>query len=232
MFHTRSGMAALVLALTLLVPAAALAHKVSIFAYVEGKNLVVDAFYSKSNKVNHGQVTVHNAATGEEYARVTTDENGAVTIPIPAKAIAAKADLRLRLVAGEGHQDDTTVSASEFAGLSAIATAQKREPAATAKQPAGKEGNKAANGADVAKSASVPAASPAAAPALDEAALARIVNQAVEQAMDSKLAPVKRLLLQSAERGPGPTEIAGGIGYIVGLFGVAAFIASRRKGGK
>jgi hypothetical protein len=51
----------------------------------------------------------------------------------------------------------------------------------------------------------------------------------VDQAVESKMAPVKRMLLESAEKSPGPTEIIGGIGYIVGLFGVLAFAASRRK---
>jgi len=51
----------------------------------------------------------------------------------------------------------------------------------------------------------------------------------VERAVDARMAPVKRLLLESARQGPGPTEIIGGIGYIVGLFGVAAFLSARRK---
>ena len=72
-------------------------------------------------------------------------------------------------------------------------------------------------------------ASAAPAPQLDEATLTRIVNQAVEQAVESRMAPMKRLLLESAQKGPGPTEIIGGIGYIVGLFGLAAFFSARRK---
>ncbi|HWR04326.1 MAG TPA: hypothetical protein VN419_09945, partial [Humidesulfovibrio sp.] len=110
---------ALCLLFCLLWPAAALAHKVTVFAYVDGPNIVVDAFYSKSNKVNKGTITVKNAASGEEYARAVTDEAGALALPVPAKAVAAKADLRVLLVAGEGHQDEILVKASEFAGLSA-----------------------------------------------------------------------------------------------------------------
>jgi nickel transport protein len=75
----------------------------------------------------------------------------------------------------------------------------------------------------------MPQPTPQLTPQLDEAALTRIVEQAVERAVDSRMAPVKRLLLESARQGPGPTEIVGGIGYIVGLFGVAAFLSARRK---
>jgi len=227
-FSTLLGLTALTLALCLLCPLAALAHKVSVFAYVDGPDIVIDAFYSKSNKVNHGKITVQNAATGEEYLRATTDENGALTIPVPAKAIAAKADLRVLLVAGEGHQNEVLVTASEYAGLMALA-----QPVATAaKAPATAQAapRTAAGPAKPAKAPDLAAQrAPQPAPQLDEAALARIVEQAVERAVDARMAPVKRLLLESARQGPGPTEIIGGIGYIVGLFGVAAFLSARRK---
>lgn len=210
------------------------------FAFVDGPNIVVDAFYSKSNKVNHGKITVQNAASGEVYFTATTDENGALSLPVPPKAIAAKADLRILLVAGEGHQNEVLVTATEFAGLKAPAQAQTKPAAQPETKPVAKTETKAA----APKTASAPAvSSPAAhvapaaqaaqpAPAsqlsqLDEAALTRIV----EQAVDSRMAPVKRLLLESARSGPSLTEIIGGIGYIVGLFGVAAFVAARRKNG-
>jgi nickel transport protein len=95
-------MTALLLALFLLSATAAWAHKVSVFAYVDGQNLVIDAFYSKSNKVRQGKISVQNAASGEVYLAATTDENGALSVPVPPRAIAAKADLRILLVAGEG----------------------------------------------------------------------------------------------------------------------------------
>ncbi len=218
---------ALLLTLCLLPATPAWAHKVSVFAFVDGPNIVIDAFYSKSNKVNHGKITVQNAASGEVYLTATTDENGALTLPVPPKAIAAKADLRILLVAGEGHQNDVLVTAAEFAGLKAPAQAKPASP------PEAKAVAKpAANKPDASKNAAAPAVSAPAAPGpqasqIDEATLTRIV----EQAVDSRMAPVKRLLLESARSGPSLTEIIGGIGYIVGLFGVAAFIAARRKPG-
>lgn len=213
------GLAAFALALCLLWPAAALAHKVSVFAYVDGQNLVIDAFYSKSNKVTHGKITVQNAATGEDYLQATTDENGALTVPVPAKAIVAKADLRILLVAGEGHQNNVLVKASEYAGLTA-----PKQSASPAAKPLAKAETKPTP-ATSPRPADAPATTPQLAAHIDEAALTRIV----EQAVDNRMAPVKRLLMESAKQGPGLTEILGGIGYIVGLFGVAAFLSARRK---
>lgn len=214
--------------LVLVTLASAQAHKVSVFAYVDGPDIVIDAFYSKSNKVNNGAITLMDAVSGEEYLRAATDAKGALVVPVPQKAVEGRRDVRIRLVAGEGHQDEIVVRAEEFAHLQATPKPAKAAAdaapasAAAAPRPGGK--------------AQAPAAGPAAAAArsalnetaLDEAALARLVEQAVDRAVEARLAPVKRLLLESAQKGPGPTEIIGGIGYIVGLFGVAAFVASRR----
>lgn len=55
----------------------------------------------------------------------------------------------------------------------------------------------------------------------------------VEAAIDRKLTPVLRQLRQMNERlnKPSLKDIVGGIGYIVGLVGIAAYIASRRRRG-
>lgn len=54
----------------------------------------------------------------------------------------------------------------------------------------------------------------------------------LDEALDRKLAPlvaeVRRL--RKAQERPGITEILGGIGYIVGLAGLAAYLAYRKKG--
>jgi nickel transport protein len=214
----------------LLLHTGAFAHKVSVFAYVDGPNIVIDAFYSKSNKVVNGKIRICDAATGEEFLHTATDEKGALTVPVPAKAMADAADLRIRLDAGEGHQAETIVKADEYASLrrsraSKPQTAAAPAPAATA--PKGE--SKASAASPQQRSADPPPTGPMPS-SLDEAALSRIVEQAVDKAMEARLAPVKRLLLESAEHGPGLTEVVGGIGYIVGLFGVAAFVASRRGG--
>ena len=81
-------------------------------------------------------------------------------------------------------------------------------------------------------------AAPAAAPQLGQAELEALVERATERAaeraVEKKLAPLRQMLERQAGDGPRMAEIVGGIGYILGLFGVAAFFAARRKekGGK
>jgi len=55
------------------------------------------------------------------------------------------------------------------------------------------------------------------------------IRQAVEKALDAKLDPVIRMLLEARDPGPSVTEVVGGIGYIVGLAGLALFLQDRRR---
>jgi nickel transport protein len=52
----------------------------------------------------------------------------------------------------------------------------------------------------------------------------------VEQALDRKLAPIMHRLV-ALDQGPSLSDIIGGIGYIIGLVGLAAYFNSRRKTG-
>lgn len=192
----------LCLAALLALAAPALAHRVNIFAYVDNGVVKAECFYSKSSRVNHGKVIVTDLVSGAELLRGETDENGAFSFPAPEAARAAKHGLKITLVAGEGHQNETEVAFEEFgAAPAAPASTWVSAPAA----PAGAPAAPAAGG--------------------DQEALARLVEDAVAR----QISPLKRMLAQSQEAGPGPVEIVGGIGYIFGLFGVAAFMASRKK---
>lgn len=56
------------------------------------------------------------------------------------------------------------------------------------------------------------------------------LQAAVARALDAKLAPINRKLAElSADKGVSTRDIIAGIGYILGLFGVYAWAASRRK---
>ena len=54
------------------------------------------------------------------------------------------------------------------------------------------------------------------------------VEAVVEGVVKRELEPVKRMLADMSQPGPSVTEILGGIGYIFGLFGVAAYFKSRK----
>lgn len=188
------------LAATLCLSAASHAHRVNIFAYVDGDDIVTESGYSRSSRVNKGVVEVYAAASGELLVSGVTDEQGNYRFKVPEKAREQGLDLRLLLKAGAGHQAEWVVKADEFG---AAAPEEQAAPAASAAVPA------------------APVTAPAAVdPVTLEAAVDRVVKRELE--------PVKRMLADMSEPGPSVTEILGGIGYIFGLFGVAAYVKSRK----
>jgi nickel transport protein len=55
------------------------------------------------------------------------------------------------------------------------------------------------------------------------------MEKAIEKALDRKLAPILRTLAEMQEQKIRLTDVLGGLGYILGLVGVAAYYGSRRK---
>ena len=196
------------LAASLCLAAVSSAHKVNIFAYVDGDSVVTDSGYSRSRRVNKGVVEVHDAASGKLLLTGTTDGEGRYTFAIPAEAREGKMDLLLVLKAGEGHQAEWTVKYDEY-GVGGDAAAQTESPAAA------ESATPAPTEPDASAAPAVPAAP------VDTAAIKAVVH--------SELAPVKQMLAEMHDSGPGVTEILGGIGYIFGLFGVAAYVKSRKS---
>ena len=199
------GAAAAIVALILLAASQAMAHRANIFAWEDGGNIRVECSFSGGKPAMHAPVTVTDVASGEELAKFKTDGEGMGAFPIPDKARANRLDLRLELMAGEGHRGEWVITADEYLGAAPDAGDAPAETPAT-------------------QTADAPASAPAATAAVDEAALKRIVDDALAK----RLAPINRHLAALADPAPGIRDIAGGIGWILGLFGIAALVRSRR----
>ena len=55
------------------------------------------------------------------------------------------------------------------------------------------------------------------------------IESAIERAIDKKLKPVIRILVEERESSPSVRDILGGIGYILGLVGIGSYFHYRRK---
>jgi nickel transport protein len=55
------------------------------------------------------------------------------------------------------------------------------------------------------------------------------IQSLIEDALDEKLKPIMREIKKSQEDKISPTEIIGGIGYIIGFFGILAYFLSRKR---
>ena len=178
------------------VPGTAAAHKVSIFAWVEGDTIHTLSKFSGGKKVKNGHVTVFDPE-GKQLLDGRTDHQGEFAFKIPQKT-----GLRVELTAGAGHKGFWLIEPEEITGGLAQETAGDAGKASPKKT------------IDTERISSH-----------DNAQL----EAAIEKILDEKLKPVMKLLAESRQTGPSLTEIFGGIGYILGLVGIAAYFKSRQK---
>lgn len=184
------------------------AHRVNLFAWVEQNEVLVECGFTRSHKVKAGRITVFDAMTGTELLEGVTDAAGRFRFPVPEEARRSAHDLRIQLVAGEGHQNEWTVSAADFMPVPPV------EPARSGAQTA-----------SLSASGSAPSTAHMEAPGW---ATPEDVERIVNASLEARLAPIKRLLASQSAAGPTLRDIVGGIGWILGIFGIAAYFRRSR----
>jgi nickel transport protein len=107
--------------LLLLMPASVVfAHKVNIFAYVEGDTVYTESYFPDGTKAKDGIVEVYDSQ-GIKLLEGKTDEKGEFSFNPPKKD-----DLEIVLIASMGHKNSYILSADELAGI--IVTEKPQEP--------------------------------------------------------------------------------------------------------
>ncbi len=84
------------------------AHKVNVFAWVEGDTVFVEGYFPGGKKSQDSLVEVFNPA-GTKLLEGRTNEKGEFSFKIPERT-----DLKIVLTASMGHKNDFTVSAGDF----------------------------------------------------------------------------------------------------------------------
>jgi len=191
-------------AIFLLTSPTAFAHKLNMFAYVEGDEIFAEGYFTDGKKAKNSTITVFDAAD-KQLLQGTSDADGQFTFAIPQQS-----DLRITVNAGMGHQaefvllkdelsEETTVTGTENKPASVLSS-NNQAPAATATQI------------------------PSATTSLDNDA----IRAEVERAVGKAIKPLMReLSTMRAEKSL--ADIIGGIGFIFGLFGVAMYFKSRKQ---
>ena len=183
-----------------------MAHKVSVFAWVEGKTVKGESKFSGGVRPMNAAIEVFNKK-GELIYEGKTDEKGAFSF-VPENP----EEMKIVLKAGTGHQGEWTLRDIDF-GIT-----ENQTGSGTSNNAQENSGKDEVN----TKETSVSAVS------LSE------IEKAFESALDKKLGPITAQLAElnmaNAEKGPTVRDIMAGIGYILGLFGFAAYFQSRRKG--
>jgi nickel transport protein len=181
-----------VLAAALLMAPAAQAHKVTVFAWVQGDTIHTESKFSGGKRVNGGRIEAYDRQNEKVHEGIT-DADGNYSFPKP-KGVD---ELRIVLVAGMGHTAHWVIRPEEL-GFATAAVQAPQDPSVHGGQakPYGSTGLSA-----------------------------EAMQQLVERAVERKLAPLRA---QMAEQAWGLRDIVSGIGYILGLMGLASYIHHRK----
>jgi len=190
---------AVVLGVSFFLHGDASAHRVNLFAWVEGDTVWVECKYPDGTKVHEGVIRVLDSG-GKELLNGKTNTKGEFSFKIPQLD-----DVTIVLEAGMGHRADWPLSKQD---LAPAGEAPKPEPAAPSQTAPKTEAPPLAAKESVSDAASPPPAG---------------IDQAIEKALDKKLAPVLKMLAEMHEQKVRLTDVLGGVGYIIGLVGVAAY---------
>ena len=183
----------------------ALAHRVLVFAYAEGDTIRVESKFVPDTPVRQGKVLVLDAKAGKELLTGQTDDQGKFSFKIPAEAEAEKMDLKIVVEAAMGHRGEWLLKASGYLTDGSSGKAAELAPAEAA--------------------APVPKAAETRTVPLDQQAL----EAALQKTLERQLAPIKEKLTELTIHRTSLTDIIGGLGYIMGIFGLWAYFASKKR---
>jgi nickel transport protein len=184
----------------------ALAHRVLVFAHVEGDTIHTESKFVPNTPVRQGEIQVLEQKTGKVLLSGKTDDRGKFSFKIPSEAAAQKMDLKIVAAAALGHQGEWLLKAPSYLPGAKAATAAPSAAPAPASTP-------------------TPAAPGTKTAAVDPQLLEEVVNKALER----QLGPIKEKLAEMAVHRTSLTDILGGLGYILGFFGLWAYFQSKRK---
>jgi len=189
------------------------AHKVSVFAWIAEDTVHVESKFGGGRKPKGAPVVVYDDR-GRLLLKGRTNASGEFSFKLPQKT-----EMKIILLAGPGHKAEWHITEADLSEASAdqiqmteTSNSDPQQPdSATHFQPGGREPE------------------PGKPSDSREEATAEEIQIVVEKALDRKLKPIMKMLVDSREKGPGITDVLGGIGYIFGLIGVAAYFHYRKK---
>jgi nickel transport protein len=182
----------------------ALAHRVIIFAYAEGNTIHTESKFVPDTPVRQGKIEVMDKKTGKVLLTGLTDDQGKFSFKIPATAVAQKMDLNIVIEAAMGHRGSWLLKAASYLPNANLAPAAPIP--VTAITPA--------TPSPGTKTVSV-----------DRQALEAALNNALIR----QLGPINEKLTELTIHRTTLPDVLGGIGYILGLFGLWAYFQSTRK---
>jgi len=179
------------------------AHKVNIFAYIEGSKVYTESYFNDGRPSISSKVKVFGHKTGKLLCSGNTDKNGKFSFDIPRIV-----GLRIVLTAGLGHMGEYFLSEDEIKGVVGANKLLNNSIDENIKikktQPTRKNPKQ-----------------------IDNQQLEILLKQIVKK----EVAPVKRKIFRIEKKMEKTSirEILGGLGYILGLMGVAIYFKYKNR---
>lgn len=201
-----AGFLSVLIFMILLNASHALAHGVSIFAWVQGDTVHTQSKFMGGKRPNQALIEVFDE-TGNLLLKGKTNTQGLFSYRAPKVS-----DMQIVLTAGMGHRAVWTISKEDFQET-AVEPDNHQQMNAITLAKSDKSDLKTHNVDESSENG------------LSEAELTILV----ESILDRKLKPLMDRITALNENRISFSDILGGIGYIVGLVGLAAYMQSRGK---
>ena len=202
------------------------AHKVNIFAYVEGDLVYTESYFPDGHKVEKGTIEVYDSQKNKLLTGVT-DKKGIFNFRPPKKD-----DLTIVIIAGMGHKNSYLLSADELPDTilsvephppridnspkDTSPVRQRAQKTATESLPTGEKQIDQKKG--LISQCCIP----------KQQIDFQEIKTIIDQSLDQKLQPVMRELAKAKqEEKISFTEIFGGIGYIFGIIGIILYFTKK-----
>jgi nickel transport protein len=179
------------------------AHRVNVFCWVEGKTIHCQSSFAGGDPVQNGELSVRTQS-GETLLSGKTDKQGKFSFSTPA---ADQGDLRVTVQAGMGHKGAWPIKSGEY-----IPENEKSGKSSGDKTQTGKEKPKKSMPADAFSTANADG-----------------LQAVVQNALQKELAPVKKELARLRQDRITLQDILSGLGYILGLMGIALYFKAKKS---
>ncbi len=176
------------------------AHRLRVFAFENGGVIETEAVFSGGRPAQNAEISIEDPARKTVILTGRTDTHGKFSFPLPNSVKEHNNDLNIVVSGGDGHRGQWLLKAEDYL--------------------------------------TGPTTSPP--PSLDTSPPPRVVisnqesskpspdlKKIIDNALDEKLAPIKRMLSESRSHKTTLQDVLGGIGYIIGLAGLAAYFRAK-----
>lgn len=200
MKRTFSGVIPLITVLLLSLSSVAEAHRIRVFAYKSGDEIITEASFSSGRPAKDAAVEV-KSKNGTHLLSGKTDDQGSFRFQITHELRNAEG-LSISVDLGEGHRGSWNLSEADLI-LSAGETDHTHDSDIHHAVESRNKPEKCASDQET------------------EEMLERIIVQELE--------PVKKILLEQSEHRVSFRDILGGLGYIFGIAGIVTYMKSKQK---